>query len=59
MPRLRLSLVAASNGPAPWHSRTGHHITVYDTSDNKIEIVTKGGHTVTLDDANSEIKVTR
>lgn len=41
-----------------WHSRTGHHITVYDTSDNKIEIVTKGGHTVTLDDANSEIKVT-
>ncbi|MBN1249429.1 MAG: VgrG-related protein [Anaerolineae bacterium] len=41
-----------------WHSRTGHHITVYDTSDNKIEIVTQGGHMIRLDDANNEIKIT-
>ena len=29
-----------------WHSRTGHHITVYDNADNKIEIVTSGGQIV-------------
>ncbi|MCU0520139.1 MAG: VgrG-related protein [Anaerolineae bacterium] len=41
-----------------WYSRTGHHITVYDNSDNKIAIVTQGGHKILLDDANREVKVT-
>lgn len=41
-----------------WHSRTGHHITVYDNDKKKIEIVTAGGHTLVLDDANQEITVT-
>ena len=38
-----------------WRSRTGHHITVYDNADNKIEIVTKAGHQLVLDDANSTV----
>jgi phage protein D/phage baseplate assembly protein gpV len=41
-----------------WHSRTGHHITVYDDQAKKIEIVTGGGHRLVLDDANREITVT-
>jgi len=40
-----------------WHSRTGHAITLYDNSDNKIEIKTAGGHTVNLDDAGNTIEI--
>lgn len=41
-----------------WHSLTGHWIAMYDNADNKLEIVTAGGHQVTLDDANSKLSVT-
>jgi phage protein D/phage baseplate assembly protein gpV len=40
-----------------WQSRTGHKITVYDNADNKIELVTAGGHIVTMDDAGSKIEI--
>ncbi len=40
-----------------WHSRTGHAITLYDNSDNKIEIKTAGGHTFTIDDAGNTIAI--
>jgi uncharacterized protein involved in type VI secretion and phage assembly len=49
----------ASSGEKPlvrtWHSRSGHHITVYDNADNKVEIVTSGGQQIVLDDANGKI----
>jgi phage protein D len=52
---------AAAAGEKPlvrsWHSRTGHHITVYDNADNKIEIATSGGHVLLLDDAGKTITV--
>lgn len=52
----------AAGGEKPlvrtWHSRTGHWIAMYDDSSNKIEIVTAGGHTLTLDDANRKITIT-
>jgi phage protein D len=38
-----------------WRSRTGHHITVYDNADNKVEVATHGGHHLRLDDANGQI----
>jgi uncharacterized protein involved in type VI secretion and phage assembly len=38
-----------------WHSRTGHRIAVYDNADNRIEVVTAGGHQFTLDDTNQKI----
>ncbi len=41
-----------------WHSRTGHRITMYDDADNKVEIITQGGHQIILDDANREITIT-
>jgi len=40
-----------------WHSRTGHAITMYDNSDEKVEINTAGGHTINLDDANNSIEI--
>jgi uncharacterized protein involved in type VI secretion and phage assembly len=40
-----------------WHSRSGHWIGMYDNADNKVELVTAGGHQVTLDDANSKLSV--
>jgi uncharacterized protein involved in type VI secretion and phage assembly len=40
-----------------WHSRTGHAITMYDDSDNKVELITAGGHTISVDDANSKIEI--
>ena len=40
-----------------WHSRTGHAITMYDDSDNKVEIKTAEGHTLTLDDNGSQIEI--
>lgn len=51
----------AGNGERPlvrtWHSRTGHAITMHDNADNKVEIKTAGGHTITLDDAGSKIEI--
>ena len=38
-----------------WRSRTGHHITVYDNADNRIEIVTKAGHRLVLDDSSNTV----
>ena len=40
-----------------WQSRTGHQITVYDNSDNKIDIATSGGHLVSLSDAEKKITI--
>ena len=40
-----------------WHSRTGHHITMYDNADNKLVLTTKSGHAITLDDAKSRISI--
>lgn len=52
----------AASGEKPlvrtWHSRSGHWVAVYDNADNKVEIVTAGGHQLALDDANRKITVT-
>lgn len=40
-----------------WTSRTGHAITMHDDADNKVEIITAGGHTILMDDANSKIEI--
>lgn len=52
----------AASGEKPlvrtWHSRSGHWIAMYDNADNKVEIVTAGGHSLLLDDANSKISLT-
>jgi phage protein D len=51
----------AASGEMPlvrtWHSRTGHLIAMYDNSDNKIEIITQGGHKISLDDAGKKIEI--
>ena len=36
-------------------SQNGHQITMYDNADNKVEIITDGGHQIVLDDANKNI----
>jgi uncharacterized protein involved in type VI secretion and phage assembly len=52
-------VAGVSGGKQPlvrtWHSRTGHHISVYDNADNKIEIVTAGGHTLLMSDKDKKI----
>ncbi len=52
----------AANGEKPlvrsWRSRKGHRFTVYDNSDNKIEIETVGKHQIVMDDANKKIALT-
>lgn len=52
----------AASGEKPlvrtWFSETGHHISVYDNGDKKIEIITAGGHKLVLDDANQKIELT-
>jgi phage protein D/phage baseplate assembly protein gpV len=52
----------AASGEKPlvrtWHSRSGHWMAMYDDADNKIEIVTAGGHTAVLDDASRKITIT-
>lgn len=52
----------AASGEKPlvrtWHSRSGHWIATYDNADDKVEIVTAGGHQLTLDDANRKITIT-
>lgn len=40
-----------------WRSRAGHKIVFYDTADSKLEIETKDGHHITLDDANNKIEI--
>ncbi len=51
----------AGSGEKPsvqsWTSRTGHTLAMYDTADNKVEIVTAGGHKFLLDDANQKIEI--
>ncbi|GAB4276317.1 MAG: VgrG-related protein [Candidatus Promineifilaceae bacterium] len=51
----------AGSGEKPsvqsWTSRTGHTLAMYDTADNKVEIVTAGGHKFLLDDANAKIEI--
>lgn len=41
-----------------WHSRTGHAITMHDDADNKLELITAGGHRLNLDDSNQKIAIT-
>lgn len=52
----------AAQGEKPkvrtWRSPKGHHLTIYDDADNKIEIVTAKGSQVVLDDANGKIAIT-
>jgi uncharacterized protein involved in type VI secretion and phage assembly len=52
----------AAKGEKPlvrtWHSRTGHWMAMYDNADNKVEIVTAGGHSTTFDDANKKVEIT-
>jgi phage protein D/phage baseplate assembly protein gpV len=52
----------ASSGEKPlvrtWRSRTGHLIVMHDDSENKIEIKTAGGQSITLDDQNKEVIIT-
>jgi len=52
---------AAPSGEKPlvrsWHSRTGHHITMYDNAENKVVVTTKSGHAITLDDAKKQIAI--
>jgi phage protein D/phage baseplate assembly protein gpV len=40
-----------------WHSRKGHRITMDDTTNTKIEILTKDGRTVLLDDKNKKLVI--
>lgn len=51
----------AAQGERPlvrtWHSRTGHALTMHDDADDKVELKTAAGHTVTLDDAGSKIEI--
>ncbi len=41
-----------------WHSRGGHWLAMYDNADNKVEVVTAGGHKIVLDDANRKVSIT-
>jgi phage protein D/phage baseplate assembly protein gpV len=41
-----------------WTSRSGHRISTYDNADDKVEIISAGGHSIILDDANSKIEFT-
>jgi phage protein D/phage baseplate assembly protein gpV len=51
----------AAQGEKPlirtWHSREGHSISMYDNADKKIEIKTKDGYTIVLDDKNKDIEI--
>jgi phage protein D len=52
-------VTAAAAGEKPlvrsWRSRTGHHITIHDNADNKLELATSGGHRLVIDDAGRQI----
>jgi len=49
----------AGSGEKPlvrtWHSRSGHWLAMHDTQDNRVEVVSAGGHKAVLDDANKSI----
>lgn len=51
----------ASTGEKPhvrtWRSRTGHLITFYDNSDNKIEVTSAAGHQIILNDQKQKITI--
>jgi phage protein D len=51
----------AASGEKPkvrtWTSRTGHKITMHDDADNKIDIVTAGGHKISLNDKDSKLEI--
>lgn len=55
------SVSGAGRGERPllrtWHSRSGHHITMHDNADKKIELETAAGHKVVLDDAGGKIEI--
>ncbi|MFQ5434550.1 MAG: VgrG-related protein, partial [Anaerolineae bacterium] len=59
--KLPPAVEGAGSGEKPqvrtWQSRTGHLIVMHDNSDNKIEITTAGGHTITMDDAGSKLEI--
>lgn len=38
-----------------WHSRSGHHLTMYDNINNRIELVTNNGHTLIMSDTDARI----
>ncbi|MEZ4611593.1 MAG: phage baseplate assembly protein V [Caldilineaceae bacterium] len=40
-----------------WHSRNRHHISVYDNADNRVEIVTNGGHHIVLSDTDNKVEI--
>ncbi|MCA9931027.1 MAG: hypothetical protein KC419_21225, partial [Anaerolineales bacterium] len=40
-----------------WQSRTGHTMSMHDDADNKVEVVTAGGHTILLDDTNKKTEI--
>ena len=40
-----------------WRSRTGHRITTYDNTKNKIEVMSAEGHQITLDDSGKKIEI--
>lgn len=40
-----------------WRSRKGHQITMFDNSDDKIEILTKGGIKILLDDTKDSVEI--
>lgn len=49
----------AATGEKPlvrvWRSRKGHRLAMHDNADNKLELVTEGGHCLTFDDAQGKI----
>jgi len=51
----------AASGEKPqvrtWQTPKGHQITIYDNSDNKIEVKTAGGHQLLLDDAGKKVVI--
>jgi phage protein D/phage baseplate assembly protein gpV len=51
----------AASGKRPlirtWRSRTGHHITMHETDDKKVELGTKDGHLALFDDVNKRIQI--
>lgn len=55
------SVTTDASGEVPkvrsWRSRTGHYINMFDNTDNKVEVATAGGHTITLDDKNKKIVI--
>jgi phage protein D len=38
-----------------WHSRSGHRLTMFDNADDRIELVTKNGHTLVMSDADARV----